>query len=98
MMPPKALNVRFNRGMVTAGERLGAVAAATIATGTVVTAVAAMLAGPSVFGKARAVGVIANVDDRARHVAVTADEDACPSSSTLPILRMSVAEPAFKAA
>src|SRR5271154_5359064 len=56
MIPPKALNVRLRRGIVTAAERLGGVAAATIATGTVETAVAAMLAGPSELGNARAVG------------------------------------------
>jgi hypothetical protein len=52
------------------------VAAATIATGTVETAVAAMLAGASVLGSANAVGVIASVEDRARQVAVTAEDEA----------------------
>src|SRR6266403_2495397 len=65
IIPPKALKVRLRRAIVTAGERLGAVAAATIATGTVVTAVAAILTEASVFGRASAVGVIASVEDRA---------------------------------
>src|SRR6266550_1210040 len=65
MIPPNELNVKFRRGTVTAGDRFGAVAAATNAVGTVDTPVAATFAGPSVFGSARAVGVIANVDDLA---------------------------------
>src|SRR5882724_5432675 len=75
-MPPKALKVRLSLAIVTAGERFGGVAAATIATGKVVATVAAMFTLASVFGNANAVGVIAKVEDRARNVAVTAEDAA----------------------
>jgi hypothetical protein len=60
--------------------------------------VALTLTGPSEFGSAKAVGVIPRVEDLARHVAVTDDEDACPISNIFPILTISVEAPGFIAA
>src|SRR5215469_10710938 len=98
MIPPNALKLKLRRAIDTAGERFGAVPAATNGVGPVPGAVAAMLAGPSEFGRASAVGVTASVEDRASMVAVTAEDDAWPCSNILPIFMMSVAEPGLIAA